>query len=91
MAELNGAAEPVPPGAFHPLIGGKLGVSNIRSGEDLASLVWRRLPASAIRALVRGGLSDAVVYRLIVPRRTLAHRIANHQHFPGTLVRWSRE
>jgi hypothetical protein len=28
---------------------------------------------------LRGGLSDAEAYRLIVPRRTLAHRIALHQ------------
>jgi putative toxin-antitoxin system antitoxin component (TIGR02293 family) len=60
-------------------MGGKLGVSKIRSGEDLASLVEKRLPATAIKALVRGGLSDAEVYQLIVPRRTLAHRIAKHQ------------
>jgi putative toxin-antitoxin system antitoxin component (TIGR02293 family) len=60
-------------------MGGKLGVSTIRSGEDLASLVDKRLPATAVKALVRGGLSDAEVYQLIVPRRTLAHRIAKHQ------------
>ena len=79
MAELNQTAEPMPPGAFYSLMGGKLGVSKIRSGEDLASLVEKRLPATAIKALVRGGLSDAEVYQLIVPRRTLAHRIAKHQ------------
>jgi putative toxin-antitoxin system antitoxin component (TIGR02293 family) len=60
-------------------MGGKLGVSRIRSDEDLASLVEKRLPAAAIKSLVRGGLSNAEVYQLIVPRRTLAHRIANHQ------------
>src|ERR1017187_7877627 len=79
MAELNQTAEPVPPGAFYSLMGGKLGVSRIRSGEDLALLVEKRLPATAVKALVRGGLSDAEVYLLIVPRRTLAHRIAKHQ------------
>lgn len=79
MAGLNRGAEPMPPGAFYSLMGGKLGVSQIRSGEDVASLVEKRLPAAAIKALVRGGLSDAEVYRLIVPRRTLAHRIAKHQ------------
>ena len=61
------------------MMGGKLGVSKIRSGEELASLVEKRLPATAVKALVRGGLSDAEVYQLIVPRRTLAHRIAKHQ------------
>ena len=83
MAELNQTAEMGPagatPGAFYSLMGGKLGVSKIRSGEDLASLVDKRLPATAVKALVRGGLSDAEVYQLIVPRRTLAHRIAKHQ------------
>src|SRR5271165_488097 len=83
MAERNQTAEPdpagAPPGAFYSLMGGKLGVSKIRSGEDLASLVEKRLPATAVKALVRGGLSDAEVYTLIVPRRTLAHRIAKHQ------------
>ena len=60
-------------------MGGKLGVSKIQSGEDLASLVDKQLPATAVKALVRGGLTDAEVYQLIVPRRTLAHRIAKHQ------------
>jgi putative toxin-antitoxin system antitoxin component (TIGR02293 family) len=60
-------------------LGGKLGIAQIRSDRDLASLVEKRLPATAIRSLVRGGLSDAEVYQLIVPRRTLAHRVAKHQ------------
>jgi len=64
---------------YYNLLGGKLGVKRIRSDRDLASLVERRLPAAAIQSLVRGGLSDAEVYQLIVPRRTLAHRVARHQ------------
>jgi putative toxin-antitoxin system antitoxin component (TIGR02293 family) len=60
-------------------MGGKLGVPTIRSDEDLASLVEKRLPAAAVKALVRGGLSDTELYQLIVPRRTLAHRIAKRQ------------
>ena len=79
MAELNQTPEPVPPKAVYAITGGKLGISNIRSSEDLASLVEKRLPPTAIKALVRGGLSDAEVYQLIVPRRTLGHRIAKHQ------------
>jgi putative toxin-antitoxin system antitoxin component (TIGR02293 family) len=79
MAELTEAADPMPPGAFYSLMGGKLGVPKLRSGEDLASLVEKRLPAAAIDALVRGGLSSPEVYQLIVPRRTLAHRVAKHQ------------
>jgi|SRR5580658_1184918 putative toxin-antitoxin system antitoxin component (TIGR02293 family) len=79
MAELNKAAEPMPPEAFFSVMGGKLGVPRIRSDEDLASLVEQRLPAVALKSLVRGGVSDAEIYRLIVPRRTLAHRIAKRQ------------
>jgi putative toxin-antitoxin system antitoxin component (TIGR02293 family) len=79
MPDLNNAAEPMPPGAFYSLMGGKLGASRIRSDEDLAVLVEQRLPATAIRSLVRGGMSDAEVYQLVVPRRTLAHRIAKRQ------------
>jgi putative toxin-antitoxin system antitoxin component (TIGR02293 family) len=79
MPDLNKAVAPTPPGAFYSLMGGKLGVSKIRSGEDLASLVEKRLPAGAIKALIRGGLSNDEVDQLIVPRRTLAHRIAKRQ------------
>jgi putative toxin-antitoxin system antitoxin component (TIGR02293 family) len=60
-------------------VGGKLGAPGVRTDEDLALLVEQRLPAAAIQSLVRGGVSDAEVYRLIVPRRTLAHRIAKRQ------------
>src|SRR5713226_7670024 len=79
MAELNRAAKPAPAGTLYSLMGGKLGVPRIRSDEDLASLVEKQLPATAVKALVRGGLSVAEVYQLIVPRRTLAHRMAKHQ------------
>jgi putative toxin-antitoxin system antitoxin component (TIGR02293 family) len=79
VAELSRSAVPGPSGAFYSLLSGKLGISNLRSGEELASLVEKRLPAAAIQALIRGGLSDAEVYQLVVPRRTLAHRIAKHQ------------
>ena len=79
MVELNREVEQAPSGSFYSRLGGKLGAPRIRSDRDLASLVERRLPPTAIKSLVRGGLSDAEVYRLIVPRRTLAHRIAKRQ------------
>jgi putative toxin-antitoxin system antitoxin component (TIGR02293 family) len=80
MSELNPTFDDFVPGAgLYRRLGGKLGISRIRSDRDLATLVEKRLPPSAIQSLVRGGLSDAEVYRLIVPRRTLAHRIAKHQ------------
>ncbi|HWB85314.1 MAG TPA: antitoxin Xre/MbcA/ParS toxin-binding domain-containing protein [Bryobacteraceae bacterium] len=78
MSELNKAAARLPRGLYSRL-SGKLGISRIRSGEELASLVEKRLPATTIRSLVRSGLSDAEAYQLIVPRRTLAHRIARRQ------------
>src|SRR5258706_3697106 len=69
----------VPEMSLYTRLRGKLGVSRIRSDRDLASLVEKRLSATVIKSLVRGGLSDSEVYRLIVPRRTLAHRIARQQ------------
>lgn len=71
--------EPPLGAALYARLGGKLGVSRIRSDRDLAALVEKRLPAAAVQSLVRGGLTDAEAYRLIVPRRTLAHRMANRQ------------
>jgi hypothetical protein len=79
MAGLHKAAKSMPPEAFYSLMGRKLGVSKIRSDKVFALLVEKRLAATAIQSLVRSGLSSAEVYQLIVPRRTLAHRIARHQ------------
>jgi putative toxin-antitoxin system antitoxin component (TIGR02293 family) len=74
MAELNRQAA-----SLFARLSGKLGVARIRSDRDLANLVENRLPATVIKLLVLGGLSDAEVYQLILPRRTLAHRVAKHQ------------
>ena len=63
----------------YALLESKLGVAGIHSDGDLVSLVENRLPPAAIKALVRGGLTDAEAWQLIVPRRTLAHRIARRQ------------
>ena len=84
MAELNKGAAPAPPGGFYARLRGKLGGPRIRTGDELASMVEKRLPVTTIKSLVRGGLSDAEVYQLIVPRRTLAHRIARHQPLSKT-------
>ncbi len=56
------------------VIGGKIGMGRVRSGRDIASLVEKRLPTATIDSLLSNGLSDAEVYQLIIPRRTLAHR-----------------
>lgn len=45
----------------------------------MVALIEKRLPARAIRALMRGGFSSGEIYNLIVARRTLAHRLAKHQ------------
>jgi putative toxin-antitoxin system antitoxin component (TIGR02293 family) len=60
-------------------LAGRLGVPKIRSNMDLAEIEERRLPVAAIESLIRSGLSDGEIYSLILPRRTLAHRIANRQ------------
>jgi putative toxin-antitoxin system antitoxin component (TIGR02293 family) len=57
----------------------KLGASGIRSGDDLVDLVEKRLPASTVKALVHSGLTDLEAFQLILPRRTLAHRLANRE------------
>lgn len=57
----------------------RLGVPGIRSDKDLVALVENRLPAAVVRSLVRAGLADSEVYQLILPRRTLAHRIARRE------------
>ena len=64
---------------FYRKIQERLGSTRIRSDQDLVNLVESRLPASAIQSLMRGGLSDNEIYQLVIPRRTLAHRIAKHQ------------
>lgn len=72
--------EPVPGAArFYRRVQEKLGASGVRSDRDLAGLVERRLPASAVKALAQGGLSESEIYQLIIPRRTLAHRVARQE------------
>lgn len=57
----------------------KIGMERRVSDRELAALIEKRLPVSSIEALVRSGLSEAEVYRLIIPRRTLAHRISRRE------------
>jgi putative toxin-antitoxin system antitoxin component (TIGR02293 family) len=52
----------------------KLGITPLQSDRDLARLVEERLPLSSVDSLSSNGMSDEEIYRLIVPRRTLAHR-----------------
>jgi putative toxin-antitoxin system antitoxin component (TIGR02293 family) len=52
----------------------KLGLPSLRSDRDLARVVEQRLPVSSVAALCSHGVSEAEVYQLVVPRRTLVHR-----------------
>lgn len=65
--------------AFYDRLEESLGISGLRSDWALAEVVERRLPSSTVKALIRAGLSDSEAYDLIVPRRTLAHRVARHE------------
>jgi putative toxin-antitoxin system antitoxin component (TIGR02293 family) len=69
----------VQPPSLYTVMGAKLGIPKISSDRDLATLVEKRLPVRTVKALVRGGFSEAEVYQLVVPRRTLSHRIAKHE------------
>ncbi len=56
------------------------GARAIRSTLDLARAVERGLPVEAADALVAGGaLSADELARLVIPRRTLAHRCARSE------------
>jgi putative toxin-antitoxin system antitoxin component (TIGR02293 family) len=76
MAKVETGSSVVP---LPAIVGGKLGLRRIESDHDLVERVERQLPASAVKALVRSGFSDAEVYELVIPRRTLAHRRAKRQ------------
>ena len=56
-----------------------LGLPRLRTDQDLLKLVEQRLWSRAIDALRQSGLSDAEVYVLVVPRRTLTHRRARRE------------
>ena len=56
-----------------------LGVQRLRTDQDLMKLVEERLSSRAIDALRQSGLTDAEVYSLVVPRRTLTHRRARRE------------
>ncbi|MBI3208235.1 MAG: DUF2384 domain-containing protein [Candidatus Solibacter usitatus] len=71
--------EPMAPESLHDRMAGKLGVGGFRTSHELVAVVERLLPATAIMSLVSSGLTDTEVYQLIIPRRTLSHRIARKQ------------
>jgi len=56
-----------------------LGVGTLRTERDLVALVEERLATSAIDTLRQAGLTDDEVYAILIPRRTLAHRLARRE------------
>ena len=56
-----------------------LGLTALQSDQDLLQCVEQRLPVRVLSALTRHGLSDDEIYRLVIPRRTLAHRKAKKE------------
>lgn len=57
----------------------KLGLKGIRSEDDIAWAVQRRLPTSTIEALELHGMAEKEIYRLIVSRRSLAAHREKHE------------
>jgi putative toxin-antitoxin system antitoxin component (TIGR02293 family) len=56
-----------------------LATERLRSDHDLVRLVEERLPTRVIDSLRRSGLADEEIYSLILPRRTLTHRVARRE------------
>lgn len=56
-----------------------LGVRQLRTDQDLVSLVENRLSTRVIDGLRRSGLSNDEIYALVLPRRTLTHRLARRE------------
>jgi putative toxin-antitoxin system antitoxin component (TIGR02293 family) len=56
-----------------------LATERLRSDHDLVRLVEARLPTQVIDGLRRSGLADEEIYSLILPRRTLTHRVARRE------------
>lgn len=57
-----------------------LGARRLTSEQDLVRLVEERLPTAAIDRLRRSGVTDAEIFSIVIPRRTLGHRRARRQH-----------
>lgn len=57
----------------------KLGMKGLRNDEDIAWAVQRRLPVTAIEALMLHGMSEKEIHRLILSRRSLSAHRERHQ------------
>ena len=56
-----------------------LGLDTLQSEDELLEHIENRLSVNVIAALRKHGVSDAEIYCLVIPRRTLAHRKAKHE------------
>lgn len=56
-----------------------LETERLRTDQDLVRLIEERLPTGAIDGLRRAGVADEEIFSLILPRRTLSHRIARRE------------
>jgi putative toxin-antitoxin system antitoxin component (TIGR02293 family) len=56
-----------------------LATERLRSDHDLVRLVEDRLPTRVLDGLRGSGLADEEIYSLILPRRTLTHRLARRE------------
>jgi putative toxin-antitoxin system antitoxin component (TIGR02293 family) len=56
-----------------------LDVEPIDDERALARLVEQRLSTTAVDALRGAGLTDDEIYSLVLPRRTLSHRVARRE------------
>lgn len=56
-----------------------LATDRLHTDQDLVRVVEERLPTEALAGLRRSGLADEEIYRLILPRRTLTHRVARRE------------
>lgn len=56
-----------------------LGLAALESEDELVDRIENRLPVQVITALKEHGVDDSEIYRLVIPRRTLAHRKANRE------------
>ena len=58
-----------------------LDVERLDGERDIARLVEQRLPTTVMNALRKAGLTDEEIYALVLPRRTLTHRVTRRERF----------
>src|SRR5262245_29885639 len=56
-----------------------LAVERLADERDVARLVEERLPTKSVGALRSAGLTDDEIHAMVLPRRTLSHRLARRE------------